>query len=402
MTSRPRTWAAWWSCLGVAALSGCVGQALSADVLATQTKLQRAIRDGSKALNCAPKDTAIAEAHIRFAQDALTMGEYSRGREHAKEAALHTERAVLMTEPNRCRDDLVGRAGDIDGDGYDDQADGCPTDAEDFDGFEDEDGCPDRDNDGDGIPDAARFENGGWVNLDQANGRDCRNEPEDFDGFEDEDGCPDLDNDKDGVPDASDKCPGEAEDLDNFEDDDGCPDFDNDRDKFCDPWVAASGQSEAYADRCDGSDQCPDRAEDYDGDRDEDGCPELKAEFDGCSVRITEKIFFKSNSDAIDRRSFELLRDVATVIREVPKEIHFRVEGHTDTQGGTEPNRRLSQRRADAVVRFLVEQGIDAARLQGVGYGEDRPIDTNRTAQGRARNRRVEFNVSNVDCTRKP
>lgn len=383
-------------------LPACVGESLSAEVLVTQTKLQRAIRDGSKALQCAPKETAVAEANIRFAEDALTMGEFSRGREHAKEAASHTERALRMTDPKRCRTDLGRREGDIDGDGYDDMADGCPTDAEDFDGFEDEDGCPDRDNDGDGIQDAAEFKNGGWVNLDQRNGRDCRDEPEDLDGFEDEDGCPDPDNDNDGVLDADDRCPDVAEDLDGFEDEDGCPDPDNDGDKFCDPWVAASGQAQTYIERCDGSDQCPDRPEDYDGDRDEDGCPDLKAEFDGCSVQITEKVFFKSNRADIDGRSFELLRDVATVIRSVPENVHFRIEGHTDSEGGAETNRLLSQRRADAVVRFLTHQGIDRARLEGIGYGEDRPIDTNRTAPGRARNRRVEFNVSNVDCTRKP
>jgi len=393
---------AWTPCLLLSLLgAGCVGQTLGNEVLATQTKLQRAIRDGSKSPNCAPKETAVAEANIRFAQDALATGEYSRGREHAKAAQVHTERAIALTQPEQCRSDMAS-AGDADGDGYDDGVDGCPSDAEDFDNFEDEDGCPDRDNDGDGVQDAARFESGAWVTLDVRDGRDCRGEPEDLDGYQDEDGCPDPDNDSDGVLDGEDKCPTQAEDVDNFEDDDGCPEPDNDNDKLCDAWVPSSPQAATYADRCDATDACPDHAEDYDGDRDEDGCPDLKAEFDGCSVQISEKVFFKSNRADIETRSHELLRDVATVIRGVPATVHFRVEGHTDSQGGGETNRRLSQRRADEVVRFLVGQGVARERVEGMGYGEDRPIDTNRTAPGRARNRRVEFNVSNVECTRKP
>ena len=100
-------------------------------------------------------------------------------------------------------------AADSDGDGMPDFRDACATQAEDFDGFEDEDGCPDPDNDGDGIPD----ESDGAPEL-----------AEDFDGFEDGDGVPDLDNDGDGIVDERDMCPNEREDLDGFEDGDGCPD----------------------------------------------------------------------------------------------------------------------------------------------------------------------------------
>ena len=380
----------------------CVGQKLYGEVEGTQTRLQRAIRDGSKSLNCAPKETAIAEANIKFAQDALDMGEYYRGKEHAEAAAYYTQRAQQLTDPDRCRDKPVARVGDRDGDGYDDAVDQCPDDPEDFDSFEDDDGCPDPDNDGDGVLDAAEYVDGQWVNNDQKDGVDCRNQPEDFDGFEDEDGCPDPDNDNDGILDVDDQCPNDPEDIDNFEDDDGCPDPDNDQDKICDPWVQERGLGEKYADICQGVDQCPDQPEDYDGDRDEDGCPDLKAVFDGCSVKITEKVFFKFNKWDIDPRSFELLDDVATVIQQVPDEIHFRIEGHTDSKGSDKYNKKLSQRRSDSVRDYLIRKGVKAERLQGVGFGEDKPIDTNRTADGRARNRRVEFNVSNVDCQRNP
>ena len=68
-----------------------------------------------------------------------------------------------------------------------------------------------------------------------------------------------------------------------------------------------------------------------------------------------------------------------------------RVEGHTDSQGKDAYNKDLSQRRAEAVKAYLVDQGLDGARLDPVGFGEEKPIRDNRTKAGRAANRRVEF-----------
>ena len=100
---------------------------------------------------------------------------------------------------------------DTDRDGVPDKDDGCPEEAEDLDGYQDDDGCPDRDNDNDGIADLEDV---------------CPDLAEDVDGFEDLDGCPDLDNDQDGIPDADDQCPMDPEDIDQFEDENGCPDED--------------------------------------------------------------------------------------------------------------------------------------------------------------------------------
>lgn len=383
-------------------LPGCLGQKLLGEIEGTQTVLQRAIRDGSKSINCAPKETALAEANIKFAQDALGIGEYYRGKQYADDAEFYTSKARELTTPERCREKMVARVGDRDGDGYDDEVDKCPDDPEDFDSFEDDDGCPDKDNDGDGVLDAAELVDGRWVSNDKKGETDCRNDPEDFDGFEDEDGCPDPDNDNDGILDEVDECPNDPEDIDNFEDEDGCPDADNDADKICDPWVEGSADADKYADLCKGKDQCPDQPEDYDGDRDDDGCPDLKAEFDGCSVKIKDKVFFKFNKSDIDPKSFELLNDVATVIDSVPEELNFRVEGHTDSKGSDKYNKKLSQQRSDAVRSYLIGRGVKSSRLEAVGFGEERPIDSNRSADGRARNRRVEFNVSNADCKRNP
>lgn len=144
----------------------------------------------------------------------------------------------------------VNEARDRDGDGIPDDADQCPTDAEDRDGYEDSDGCPDKDNDGDGIPDV----------LDK-----CPNQPEDMDGFQDTDGCPDPDNDNDGIPDDRDQCPDKPETVNGYKDQDGCPD-EPDRDEDGVP---------------DSRDKCPDQPEDTDGFQDTDGCPDPDNDNDG-------------------------------------------------------------------------------------------------------------------------
>jgi OOP family OmpA-OmpF porin len=145
---------------------------------------------------------------------------------------------------------FVHEVNDRDGDGIPDAKDKCPTDKEDFDGYEDSDGCPDLDNDLDSIPDAADK---------------CPMQAEDFDGFEDEDGCPELDNDQDGVPDDSDRCPDKPETKNGFQDEDGCPDEkDTDQDGVPDE-----------------KDKCPNEPEDTDGFEDTDGCPDPDNDQDG-------------------------------------------------------------------------------------------------------------------------
>jgi OOP family OmpA-OmpF porin len=67
------------------------------------------------------------------------------------------------------------------------------------------------------------------------------------------------------------------------------------------------------------------------------------------------------------------------------------VGGHTDAQGDDTKNLKLSLGRAEAIVGYLVGRGVDKGRLTAVGYGEGKPIDTNQTDAGRARNRRVEL-----------
>jgi outer membrane protein OmpA-like peptidoglycan-associated protein len=268
---------------------------------------------------------------------------------------------------------------DSDGDKIPDSKDRCPNEPEDIDGFEDSDGCPDWDNDGDGIPDA----------LDV-----CPNV-----AAVTADGCPLKDSDGDQIPDDRDRCPNEPEDVDGFEDDDGCPDPDNDKDGICDPWVEKSGQAVKYAKICHGSDRCPDQPETFNGYKDEDGCPdELPAvakpklpEVTPTAIVIGEKINFALGKAILADVSKPVLDSVAQVMSKHPEIRVVRVEGHTDNVGGKRRNQKISTDRARSVMKYLVSKGVSAKRLQAAGYGSTRPIVSNDTKEGRAKNRRVEF-----------
>jgi outer membrane protein OmpA-like peptidoglycan-associated protein len=93
----------------------------------------------------------------------------------------------------------------------------------------------------------------------------------------------------------------------------------------------------------------------------------------------------------IQARSYALLDNVARVLTAQPRITKLRIEGHTDDQGDAVYNKRLSQRRADAVRAYLIKKGVDAGRLDAVGFGEEQFKTSNATAAGRATNRRVEF-----------
>jgi outer membrane protein OmpA-like peptidoglycan-associated protein/opacity protein-like surface antigen len=255
-----------------------------------------------------------------------------------------------------------GGRSDADNDGLEDDRDACPRAAEDFDGFQDEDGCPDYDNDEDGVPD-------------DVDG--CPLDPEDRDGFQDEDGCPDPDNDGDGIIDARDGAPDEAEDMDGFEDEDGVPDPDNDQDGVLDA-----------------ADQCPDTP--LGVEVDENGCPLPEPEPDANMQAMDaggltlEGVTFRSGSAQILPSSLEVMQRVADSLKASP-DVRVEVRGHTDATGGAETNRQLSHRRAMAVRDVLIQLGISPSRITAVGYGEDYPIASNETREGRAANRRVEL-----------
>lgn len=118
--------------------------------------------------------------------------------------------------------------------------------------------------------------------------------------------------------------------------------------------------------------------------------PEVKIEE---KIVITQKIHFAFNSASVRAISYPILDDVVSILVANPHITRVQVEGHTDFIGGDAYNVRLSQRRADAVVQYLVNKGIARDRLAPVGYGESRPIADNNTDEGRAKNRRTEFTI---------
>ncbi len=231
---------------------------------------------------------------------------------------------------------------DRDGDGFLDPQDACPSEA----GVS-PDGCPVRDADGDGIADPQD---------------ECRDVP----GIAPT-GCPDKD--ADGVLDRDDKCvdvPGVAPD--------GCP-ADSDGDGFIDS-----------------EDKCPNEPENKNGYEDDDGCPDVMPEQVKKFTGVIKGIEFELNKAEIRAGSRPLLDEAASVLNQYPS-LKVMIIGHTDSQGAHEHNVDLSRRRAEAVKTYMMDRGVDAERIMTRGEGPDSPIADNKTKQGRALNRRIEFQI---------
>ena len=202
----------------------------------------------------------------------------------------------------------------------------------------------------------------------------------------DEWGCP-LDSDGDGVPDHLDKCPGTPQGV--KVDNRGCP-LDSDSDGVPDYLDNCPGTPDVVEVDCKG---CP-LDSDGDGVIDSfDKCPETPqgalVDENGCwTIGAT---LFDFDKDNIKAEYNSVLDQVATVFERNPS-LRAEIQGHTDNFGTRAYNQKLSDRRAEAVVNYLVqESGIDRSRLYPVGYGFDRPRASNESAEGRALNRRVEI-----------
>ncbi len=113
---------------------------------------------------------------------------------------------------------------------------------------------------------------------------------------------------------------------------------------------------------------------------------------DGKVSIILENIFFETNKYELKQESKPELMRLARFIDDNP-EARLEISGHTDNSGQAEANKTLSQRRAESVREFLISLGCDESQLISKGYGADKPIDTNATEAGKARNRRVEFRI---------
>lgn len=388
--------------------SGCVsGNQIRATAGVVDEDLKLAREQG--AMDCAPRELAEGEAHLTFALGELSKGNWVRASQHVETAQTAAEQAVelsrgcveevLIREPDpppvivsieeeeEEEEEPVGFfMVDSDGDGLPDEVDrcpdepgpawnlGCPVDGmldSDGDGIPDEidecpyvpgpeenEGCPWPDRDGDGVPD----------HLDE-----CPDEP----GPAWNDGCPIEDRDGDGIPDDEDRCP----------DDYGIPELDG-----CPP---RDSSGDGIPDHLDA---CPDEK----GSPDHDGCPPPEpepepreytlVELHRDRIEIRQRVHFETAKWRILQESFELLNEVAQVMKDHPN-LQIRVEGHTDSVGGAAMNLRLSQNRADSVREYLINQGVAPDRMEAIGFGLTRPIASNETAVGREQNRRVEFRI---------
>ena len=260
---------------------------------------------------------------------------------------------------------------DTDKDGIYDKDDACP----DVFGLAAFNGCPDTD--GDGI-----------IDKDDA----CPNVA----GLAALNGCPDTDGD--GIADKDDACPTEKGSKAN----NGCPDTDGDgivdKDDACPkvagpaankgcPWPDTDGDG-----TLDKDDKCPT----VKGPTSNNGCPEVLEVLTKTAEKqigeFAKTILFNSGKSTFVDTSYPKLDGIVAIMDEF-KAVKFAIEGHTDSTGSAPLNKKLSDDRANAVKNYFVSKGIDAARLTAKGFGKDKPIDSNKTTQGKLNNRRVEIKV---------
>ncbi len=323
---------------------------------------------------------------------------------------------------------MASPAKDSDGDGILDADDACPTERGIRTGDPATHGCPPiADRDRDGVLDAVDIcpdEHQGQ--FPDATRRGCPLADRDRDGVLDRDdvcpdthmgatpdptrrGCPMGDRDGDGVLDNQDVCPDQHQTTVPDPARRGCPAGDKDFDGVRDPQdLCPTVHSGMFPDPnrvgCplpdrdkdgipDPADACPDKPGSPSTDPRKHGCPGGLAMIQGGEVKILKPVFFAFDKDVILPQSFPTLQAVAEVLKAVPTIRLLRVEGHTDSQGNRMYNIDLSDRRSKSVMRWLVEHGIEQSRLTAQGYGPDRPIATNKTVVGRAKNRRVVFQI---------
>ncbi len=258
-------------------------------------------------------------------------------------------------------------AKDTDGDGIYDKDDACPEVA----GLKQFNGCPDTDADGiedskDACPnDAGTVEMNGCPDTDGDGIADKDDACPDVAGLKAFNGCPDTDGD--GIADKNDKCP----EVKGPKENNGCPWPDRDGDGILDK-----------------DDKCPD----VKGTVANKGCPEVTDEAIKRLNDYAKTILFDSGKASFKEQTYPVLQAIAAILKEYPS-ANFSIEGHTDSDGTDAANQKLSEDRAAAVRNYLIEQGIATGRLASIGFGELKPIDTNKTKAGKANNRRTEVKL---------
>jgi OOP family OmpA-OmpF porin len=231
---------------------------------------------------------------------------------------------------------------DTDGDGTPDVSDECPALA----GKAALNGCPDSD--GDGIADK-------------------NDKCPTVAGVAKYNGCPIPDGDNDGVNDDEDACP-TVVGLAKYK---GCPIPDSDGDGVNDE-----------------EDRCPTVA----GSRTNRGCPEVKEDVRKRLSFAATAIQFETGKSAIKKTSNKILDEIVNILNEYP-DYYMTIDGHTDNTGNAAKNLELSKQRANAVKEYFVSKGIEGSRIETDGHGDTQPKASNKTAKGRAQNRRVDMDL---------
>ena len=142
----------------------------------------------------------------------------------------------------------------------------------------------------------------------------------------------------------------------------------------------------------DAKDECPDAPEEKGGDG--DGCPDApQMVLESGMINIRGKIVFDVASAELLPKNAKLLELLAKLLNENQQIRRVQVEGHTDATGDEAFNQQLSVQRAQTVGQALIQRGVKGDRLSTKGMGRTKPLSSNDTEEGRARNRRVEFRV---------
>lgn len=140
----------------------------------------------------------------------------------------------------------------------------------------------------------------------------------------------------------------------------------------------------------DEEDQCPNAA----GDADNEGCPKIEEAVIKKVNYTAKNIQFAAGSNRLVTSSFKGLNDLAALMNN-DASLLLSIEGHSDNTGDAARNKQLSEKRAEAVKEYLIKKGVAASRLTAEGFGSEKPIADNKTAAGRAINRRTELIISN-------
>ncbi|TGE29539.1 OmpA family protein [Hymenobacter metallicola] len=280
----------------------------------------------------------------------------------------------------------MGQASDRDEDGVTDRLDKCPDTPPGV--GVDESGCP-LDGDADGVADyqdACATEPGpinlrGCPDKDGDGVIDAEDNCPDIAGLADRQGCPDADSD--GIIDPDDKCPdtpaGTTVDFT------GCPVAADSTSAA--PVPAASPDTDGDG-VLNAQDRCPNSA----GPAGNGGCPEIKTEVRQKLRAATKSIGFELNKAVLLPSSYPTLDALVPILNEYP-DYSLSIVGHTDSKGPAAFNLALSRNRAAAARRYLLDKGVAEGRIEMRGYGPRFPIASNTTEAGRARNRRVEFDL---------